>query len=203
MAPSWGDEPPFAGECVNLLARFFTTVIMPAKKRETDSFFLRIGAHHGTGNGYTEVSYDLGAYVDALGKSVLRIHNVEVAYQQNAEPARGPLASASGGDLNVQYQLTTKTQSEAVLMSDPSVIAMGRLFTGKDSGGQLIYMDEQANINPTDFTNGYLVAVDEIFLGVDTVEDANAAFTTSIILECTVESLDERAAMALALSQSS
>ena len=64
-------------------------------------------------------------------------------------------------------------------------------------------MDEQANINPTDFTNGYLVAVDEIFLGVDTVEDANAAFTTSIILECTVESLDERAAMALALSQSS
>lgn len=201
MAPSWGGKPPFANKCVNLLARFFTRLAMAAKK--TDSFFLRIQNDHATGAGFEQVSYDLGAYVDALGKSVLRIHNVEVAYQQTAEPAKGPLANASGADMNVQYQLTTKSQTAPVLMADPSVIAMGRLFTAKDSSNQVIMIDEEANQNPSDFTNGYLVAVDEIFLGVDAPDAANAAYSVSLILECTVEKLDERAAMALALSQSS
>ena len=81
---------------------------MAAKK--TDSFFLRIGAAHGTSAGFEETSYDLGAYVDALGKSVLRIHNVEVAYQLTDEPAKGPFAG-SGNDYNVQYQLTTQSQT--------------------------------------------------------------------------------------------
>ena len=176
-------------------------VVMAAKK--TDSFFLRIAGSHGTAGGFEETSYDLGAYVDALGKSVLRIHNVEVAYQQDGEPAKGPLNVASASDINVQFQLTTQSQTGPLLMSDPSVIAMGRLFTGTDSGGQVIIIDEAANVNPSMFTNGYLVAVDEIFLGVDSPETANAAYTVSVVLECTVEKLDERAAMALALSQSS
>ena len=150
-----------------------------------------------------QTSYDLGAYVDALGKSVLRIHNISVAYQQTAEPSKGPVHAVAAGDLNVQYQLTTQSQTGPVLMSDPSVISMGRLFTGADTNGQVIIIDEEANQNPSTFTNGYLVAVDEIFLGVDSVEEASAAFTCSLILECTVEKLDERAAMALALSQSS
>jgi len=43
---------------------------------KSDSFFIRASV---TGNGttYAETSIDLGAFVDALGKSVLRIHNVQ------------------------------------------------------------------------------------------------------------------------------
>jgi len=52
-----------------------------------------------------------------------------------------------------------------------------------------------------DFTQGYLIATENIYLGVDTDSDVGTAFYTNLILECTVESMDERAAMALALSQ--
>ena len=127
-------------------------------KKKSDSFFLRIGARHGTGNGFTEVSEDLGAYVDALGKSVLRIHNVQVAFQVEGEPGIGPIASATGGELNVYWQLTTQSQSAAVMMTDKSVVSCGRLYTGKDSGGQVIIIDHEANQNPMDFTQGYLIA---------------------------------------------
>jgi len=66
----------------------------------------------------------------------------------------------------------------------------------------VILIDEAANQNPSDFTNGMLVAVDEIYLGVDGREDAANAYSVCVTLECTVEKMDERAAMALALSQS-
>lgn len=172
---------------------------MAAKK--TDSFFLRIRTPHATGAGFEQTSYDLGAYVDALGKSVLRIHNIQVAWQQDGEPGKGP-NTGSGTDLNCYYQLTTQSQSAPVLMDDPSVISCGRLFTGNDSSGQVIIIDEQANMNPMDFTQGYLIAVDELYLGVDTDTAVGGAFSCTLVLECTVEKMDERAAMALALSQS-
>ena len=169
--------------------------------KSTDAFFLRIPATHGTATGYEQTSYDIGAYVDALGKSVLRIHNIQVAWQQDAEPAKGPVASASGNDINTYYQLTTQSQAAAVLQTDNSVISAGRLFTAKDSADQVVLIDESANLNPMDYTHGYLVAVDSLFVGVDSTNTANAAFTCALILECTVEKMDSAAAMALALSQ--
>ena len=45
---------------------------------KTDSFFIRVEAL--IASAFDQTSVDLGAYVDALGKSVLRIHNIEVQY---------------------------------------------------------------------------------------------------------------------------
>jgi hypothetical protein len=59
---------------------------------------------------------------------------------------------------------------------------------------------ESLDAAPQHWTGGYLVAVEEIYLGID----QNAAIgvdVCSICLECTVETLSEKAAMALALSQ--
>jgi hypothetical protein len=61
---------------------------------------------------------------------------------------------------------------------------------------------ETNNINPTMWNQGYLVATETLYLSSDTDQIADNAFTTNVILECTVEKLDERAAMSLALSQS-
>jgi len=169
--------------------------------KKTDSFFIRIAGTHLAAAGFEQTGSDLGAYVDALGKSVLRIHNVQVAWQQLAEPGKGPLSSTTGGDATYYYQLTTQSQSAPVLQSDKSVISAGRHFVGKDSGGQIIMIDESANLNPQEFTKGYLVAVDEIYLGVDCDDTSTTTYQCSITLECTVEKMDERAAMALALSQ--
>ena len=139
--------------------------------------------------------------MDALGKSVLRIHNIQVAMQQDADPAKGPKTTGST-DMNVGWQLTTQSQSGYVLANDPSVVSSGSTLTAIDSGSQIINILEINNVNAAMFTNGYLIAVDELYLGVDTTADADQAFTTTLVLECTVEKMDERAAMALALSQS-
>ena len=55
---------------------------------KSDSFFIRAdlncGGSTATGfNTYFQNPIDLGAYVDALGKSVLRIHNIAVSFTDN------------------------------------------------------------------------------------------------------------------------
>jgi len=48
----------------------------------SDSFFLRQTLNADNTGNYQETPLDLGAYVDALGKSVLRIHNIAVSYTE-------------------------------------------------------------------------------------------------------------------------
>ena len=45
---------------------------------KSDSFFIRASVD-GTLGAFEQTTIDLGAYVDALGKSVLRIHNINYA----------------------------------------------------------------------------------------------------------------------------
>ena len=55
------------------------------------------------------------------------------------------------------------------------------------------------DVGPQHWSDGYLIAVEQMYLGVDQGIDALSA--VSIILECTVETMTQAAAMALALSQ--
>ena len=56
---------------------------------------------------------------------------------------------------------------------------------------------------PQLWTNGYLIAVDRLYLGGEASTGWVAAenMTISIVMECTVETMSTAAAMALALSQ--
>ena len=91
-----------------------------------------------------------------------------------------------------------------MLASNKSVIATGIVYTinsfGTDEFPQ-VYQD--MDILPQNWTNGYLDAVEEIYLGGEASAGWVAAedVTLSIVMECTVETLSEKAAMALALSQ--
>ena len=57
---------------------------------------------------------------------------------------------------------------------------------------------------PQHYTDGYLVAVDTIYLGAQATDEWTGTdnLTVSVMIEAVVESLDEKSAMALALSQS-
>jgi hypothetical protein len=46
---------------------------------KSDSFFIRASLNTDNTNAFFQDAIDLGAYVDALGKSVLRIHNIAVS----------------------------------------------------------------------------------------------------------------------------
>ena len=153
-----------------------------------------------TGNGttYAETSVDLGAFVDALGKSVLRIHNVQariIDENQLSTPSKDNTNYFAG------FQLTTQTQTALVSFNERSIIAAGTLTVG-EANGSITGVVETNDLMPQDFQNGYLVAVDTIFLGIDqNIASDLGEVEAQLILECTVETLSQSAAMALALSQ--
>tara|TARA_R100000951_G_C2642116_1_gene181301 strand:- start:544 stop:1047 length:504 start_codon:yes stop_codon:yes gene_type:complete len=164
---------------------------------KSDSFFIRASV---TGNGttYNETSVDLGAFVDALGKSVLRIHNVQariVDENQLSTPSKDMTNYFAG------FQLCTQSQTALVSFTERSLIAAGTLSVG-EAEGVIRGIVETNDLMPQDFQNGYLVAVDTIFLGIDqNIASDLGEVEAQLILECTVETLSQSAAMALALSQ--
>ena len=164
---------------------------------KSDAFFIRATVEF-NGTTFAQNSIDLGAYVDALGKSVLRIHRVSVKYGSPIQRVLPPGSISTG--TNIGWQLTTQSQSALVNVTDKSLISSGELYVGTDAAGEIVIMEETQDINPEDWTNGYLVGVEQIYLGADQTSATNLT-RASVVLECTVETLSQSAAMALALSQ--
>ena len=161
---------------------------------KSDSFFIRASTPT-NGTTYAQTSIDLGAYVDALGKSVLRIHNIAVQY---GSPLDVPSPTANE-KTSVVFQLTTQSQASMVTATDKSLISSGQLTIAGDATANLVLLEETQDIAPQMWKNGYLVGVEQIYLGVD--QGADRIDMVNIVLECTVETLSQSAAMALALSQ--
>lgn len=169
---------------------------------KTDSFFIRHSLLVDNSGTFVQDPVDLGAFVDALGKSVLRIHNIAVTFSDH----KGNAAQvASGSDsAAMQFQLTTQTQSDTVLPSNKSVIASGIIYAQNQFGtDEFPLVSHDMDNLPQLWTNGYLVAVETIYLGGEASTGWVAAedMTISIVMECTVETATKDAAMALALSQ--
>ena len=151
---------------------------------KSDSFFIRASTDF-NGLTYAQTSIDLGAYVDALGKSVLRIHNIAVQY---GDP--NDIFLIPAGQHRALFQLTTQNQTALVDATNKSVISSGALYYTDDATGGNGFISESLDIAPQHWTNGYLVGVEQIFLGVDASEPTAAGMTAvNIILECTVETL--------------
>lgn len=168
---------------------------------KTDTFFIRKTLDAENDNSYQQTSIDLGSYVNALEKSVLRVKSIQVAYTDNT--GRSSTISANKTGVS-QFQLVTQSQTDIVLPSNSSVIASGRIaavntHATAEIGG---IISHDLDVGPTTFgTDGYLVAVDEIFLGGSTNTSFTGDVYISVVLECQVETLTQSKAMALALSQ--
>lgn len=168
--------------------------------RTTDSFFLRQTVDVGNTNTFHQVNMDLGAYVDALGKSVLRIHNIQVTYSDNS----GASSTVAANEVGVaQWQITTQSQGALVLSSNRSVVSDGRVHMFNDQGSPKLAsnVSDANGLNVHDWTNGYLIAVEQMYLGGSATTTFEGDVYISVVLECTVETLSQSAAMALALSQ--
>lgn len=163
---------------------------------KTDSFFIRTTKDLGNTNTYHEKSIDLGAFVDALGKSVLRIHNIDVAFTDNT--GRSNVVSAPCA---AQFQLLTQSQTDIVLPSDKSVVASGRVNVDGAGSSLPTWTGNNLDIGPQHWTNGYLVGVETMYLGGAASTGFDGDVYCTVVMECTVETLSEKAAMALALSQ--
>ena len=161
----------------------------------SDSFFIRATVET-NGVTYAQTSIDLGSFVDALGKTVMRIHNVSVSYQS---PGTAPVVPAASQDV-CAFQLTTQSQTGLVGAINRSTISSGSLLLAGNGAQELQAISESLDIAPQEWTGGYLVAVESIFLGVDQ-SIADLVDSVTVVLECTVETMTASASMALALSQ--
>ena len=172
----------------------------------SDSFFIRAQVNANNDLSFNQIAVDLGAYVDALGKSVLRIHNIAVQVTDDtATTVRMAAGGASGEGINgkAQFQLTTQTQTSMVSGLDKSVIATGQL-TAVNLDNAVSFpsiVSESFDNLPQMWTNGYLVAVDTIYLGGSASAGFDEDVYFTLVMECTVETMTQAAAMALALSQ--
>ncbi len=169
---------------------------------KSDSFFIRHTVDINNTNAYQEGPIDLGAYVDALGKSVLRIHNIAVTMSDSTGRTSEVTSSGSApfNGAAAQFQLLTQSQADIVLPSNRAVISSGRIVASGNGGVPSAVSQDFDNL-PQLWTNGYLVAVDTIYLGGAASTGFDGDVYCSIVMECTVETMTQAAAMALSLSQ--
>tara|TARA_R110000823_G_C15909427_1_gene497620 strand:- start:1221 stop:1733 length:513 start_codon:yes stop_codon:yes gene_type:complete len=167
---------------------------------KSDTFFIRASVDPPLGT-YDETIIDLGSFVNALSKDVLRIHSVECRYPN-------PSLNATGApQLGTQsWQLTTQPQTGIVPLTNRSLIASGKMTAAWNDdilgtfGGVPSMVTQETDIGPQGWETGYLVAVEQLSLGgLRQTPFSPDAF--EIILECSSETMTVAAAMALALSQ--
>ena len=160
-----------------------------------DSFFIRKTLDINNTNAFFEAEIDMGAYVDALGQSIVRLHSLTASFSDNTGRS-----NTVSNEAAAQFQVTTQSQSDIVLPSDRSVVASGKLVVD-GNGGVATYASQDYDILPQKWTNGYLIGVESLYLGGCASTGFAGDVYVTIIMECTVEKMSQSAAMALALSQ--
>ena len=141
----------------------------PGNMARSDSFFIRADVLVDDSATFASTSIDLGSYVDALGKSVLRIHNVTASITTGIGaadgPGVGPKMDAGTGD-SCSWQLTTQDQVAMVLPSNRAVVSSGAVWAFNADGASAVPATAyEADMLPQEWTNGYLVAVESLQLG--------------------------------------
>ena len=134
--------------------------------------------------------------------TLLRIHNVQAQYLDNSD--RSAMIYYDGGIPGgmLRWQVTTQTHSSLIKASNKSYVTGGSYSQASTTGVLVQGADETADANLMNWTNGYLVGVDSIFLGADSSATWDSGdVDISIILECTLENATQANSTALALSQ--
>lgn len=167
---------------------------------KSDSFFIRAILETKNDGVFRQDTIPLGSYVDALGQAVLRIHNVE--YEWVAGDGKAPEMKQDEAS-EACFQITTQSQTALTTLFDKSVVAKGQLWArNPDSAVNSPAETYNDSHSPQDFTNGYLVAVETLYLGGSAGNSWNDTdLSVALIMECTVEKMSQSSAMALALSQ--
>ena len=171
-----------------------------------ESFFIRATVTPDNSGTFVQTAVDLSSYVNALGKSILKIRAIEGEWCQGPAgtiPNGAPTLNA-GGSAEACWQLTTQSNTGLVSLDDRTTIAKGMIWCHNQDGSanvpSNVYNDSHL---PQHYSDGFLVAVEEVYLGslAGASWVAGSDLTFNIVLECEVMTLTTSAAMALALSQ--
>jgi len=171
---------------------------------KSDAFFIR-AQKITSGGSFQQAEIDLGSFVNlGVSKStIMRIHNVSVQYSDDTK-VEGVIYSITNPGSKVAWQLTTQTQTALVRADDKSLVSSGSLtaYGNPTATAHPQALTQSDDVNPQAWTNGYLIGVDSMFLGVD--DDgtmASGETYVSLVIECTLENATQASSVALALSQ--
>jgi len=169
---------------------------------KSDSFFIRAQVEYDDAGTFNQTTVDLGSFVNlGISKStLLRIHRIQPQYF-DSEGVFIPRATGTNKMANVAWQLTTQSQTAVVAALDKSVIAAGGLESSTDANSVVQHTTAAGSPNVDVWTNGYLVGVDSLFLGIDGNNEWSSSFTINLVMECTLENASQASSTALALSQ--
>jgi len=168
--------------------------------RRTDSFFIRKTVALVKDGTFYQDNIDLGAFVDALGEAVLRIHNIALTFSDGTGNALQVLAASDSAA--AQFQLTTQSHLDTVRVDDKSVIATGIVYAvNQFSSDEFPQLSHDMDVMPQLWSQGYLVAVEQLYLGGEASSGWGENVYVSIVMECTSEKMTKAAGLALALSQ--
>ena len=169
---------------------------------KTDSFFIRGTIQASTSLQKSEI--DLGAFVDPLGKSVMRLLNIAFKVS-DAGGIEQPFDLDANTSWMLGYQITTQDPGSTLRgLEDKTVVSSGSVSAANAStvDGNLNYLSHDLDVAPQHFTNGYLIGVPAMWLSAQyDATPKSGAVDVSFIAECIVEKLTTEAAVALALSQ--
>jgi hypothetical protein len=176
---------------------------------KSDSFFIR-ALVESNGTTYVQAEIDLGSFVNlGVSKStLLRIHNIS-CQMSDTDSVEDSISGASA--IKIAHQLTTQSQSALVTANNKSLVCSGSMqtyvgYVAPDGSATADFATQFAthdfDVAPQQFTKGYLVGVDSLFLAVN----QSAALTSgnvkvAYVLECTLEPATQANSVALALSQ--
>ena len=171
-----------------------------------ESFFIRGTVTLNAANTFAQSTIDLSSYVSALGKSIVRIKSIEGEWAQgpNGNIPNGVPTMANDQAGYAVWQLTTQSNAGLVSLDDRTTIGKGALFARNPDAAvnppTQVYSDSHL---PQHYSDGFLVAVEDIYLGGQRSDDwtAQDELTFNIVLECEVLTMSQSAAMALSLSQ--
>jgi len=166
---------------------------------KSDAFFIRAKLKQ-TGAAFVTTEIDLGSFVNlGIQKStVLRVHAIEVQISDDDAPEKGPFTS--GATLNIGWDLTTQAQTTLVTLANKSVVASGRYMISESTN--IDYDSMIKDQMPQTWKNGYLIAVDSLWLSSDAdASSTGSDYNICIVMECTLENATQASSTALALSQ--
>lgn len=168
---------------------------------KTETFFIRAEVNLGHGGTYTQTEIDLGSFVNVGVKSstLVRIHNIQTALvSATGLPPELPANTAAG----VAYQLTTESHGSMVRLTDKSVVGSGSVgMRNPDASQNPASQSVTTDIWPQDFSQGYLIAVDTLYLAGINESDFVADMYATICMEVSMEKATQAGAASLALSQ--
>jgi hypothetical protein len=172
---------------------------------KSGTFFLR---QYVTTNGatFTESSLDISSFVNVLQGEVLRVKKAWSEWtSDNGQTINGTDVAASGATAGASAmgQVTTQSRTGIINITNNDCMVKDQIYAHVDATANIDMIAPTASLNPVDYDDGYLVATDSLYFGVDqsTVDGFANNISYSVLLECEIVRMSLSDAQAVLVSQ--